>query len=441
MKVFFIFCFFLIAWNVQATESSEQEKEIFTLILQNNSEVKSAWQKYNEVRVSVLEVLSEYLPDAELNIRKGDVNVDIDPGVNGVDEFEFDEESYNLEVTQKIFEVGSITKLSAARKQVKADYLRFVDFVASSYLQAIKLYLEVLELEKNFAYSKAELDLLKKNRKITKIRNRGGVTSDLDYLQIQAEYLRVKSNFLEVAKNLTLKKAKLKYFIGKDLEVQELEQKHFKQGVNLDNILTEIKTSNIQLKIAKIDKEIYKKLKYIEFSNFGPVAELYYKSNNNEDSYSFYNSSISDTKIDSVGIEITVPLFKSGASISKIRQASKRYLAKKYDLISLQDSLEYEAVEIWENYSVLNSIIRTRESFKKYANNALTLAESNYKYGNGNILELFEAKKKLLEAQRDLVKAQNENIYNYFRYLYLKGKITPSLFSIDKKSLKNLLNG
>jgi len=284
------------------------------------------------------------------------------------------------------------------------------------------------------SYLEKNLKLLEEIQKIAKIRFKSGAVNKLDNLQAQTEYMRAKSEYLTVQKDLLANKANYKRISGVSYSDNNLKKPE--EVILPLNEFQELATvNNFTLKRTKLDNKIAKNTHYMEHKQFAPEAEFFYDYNKTDGNYSYLTNSTSSNSSTTYGVSVTVPLFKSGANIASVAKAKRNYLMSSFNYQDEVAAVRSEAVDIWENINLANQIVETQSKYLEYSEQSLKAANSNYKYGKTDLLNLLEAQKLHVEAKYELTKAENNVKLYYYKYLHLIGKLSPEYFQIDLDSI------
>jgi protease secretion system outer membrane protein len=121
------------------------------------------------------------------------------------------------------------------------------------------------------------------------------------------------------------------------------------------------------------------------------------------DTINTYNQ---DQVIRSIGFQLNVPLYNGGAVSAQTRQAQASHEKAKADL---ETQMDKTLVELRKNYNQVASSVPRNEALEKAVESArllVTATEQSIKGGVRINLDLLNAKRQLVTAQRDLAQAR-----------------------------------
>ncbi len=399
--------------------------------LKYNPEINRAYQNYLEFSAARYEAYAEYLPQADFTYQKFDLEID-----NTADNIadNFDIEQQDLAVTQKIFEVGSIKKINSALLLRQQKKLEFHQVIADNFINVVELALELDSNLKRISFLEANLKLLNEIKKVSQLKFKNGVESNLDYLQAQTEYLAGQSELLTAQKDVQILRAEFLELTTKSYLVFEVPNS-LTNIADQETFAAELLENNLELRAVELDKKISKNSAYIASKDFFPTAELFWNRSKTDGAFSFFNNNDQENTETTYGVQVSLPLFRSGATISQKVQAKRSYLAAGFTLEQIERDLQQRSVALYENIRVNKDITATRKEQLNFAEQSLTAAKTSYDIGSTDIINLLDAQRAFLEAEFQLVQAANAEKLDSYNYLYLKGQLLPQYFQIELDSI------
>ena len=146
------------------------------------------------------------------------------------------------------------------------------------------------------------------------------------------------------------------------------------------------------------------------------------KTDNGEDApFGSSGNLLSDTQRNSIGIQVTVPLYSGGLTSSQARQSSARANAAQSNLLAEQRMTTAKARNTYR--SVLNDVRRVSLAKKaiQSSQNALLATQSGYRAGSRNLLDVLQAQRSAFSARRDYTTARYDYIINSLRLKQVSG--------------------
>jgi outer membrane protein len=146
------------------------------------------------------------------------------------------------------------------------------------------------------------------------------------------------------------------------------------------------------------------------------------KTDNGEDApFGSSGNLLSDTQRNSIGIQVTVPLYSGGLTSSQARQSTARSNAAQANLLAEQRISAAKARNTYR--SVLNDVKRVDLAKKaiRSSQNALQATQSGYRAGNRNVFDVLQAQRSVFSARRDYTTARYDYIINSLRLKQVSG--------------------
>lgn len=407
------------------------DNKVFSETLKNNSLIKQYYYNYQQSKYNSKVELSEYLP--EINATYNNYKNKYDKTSNNLED-SYAVKDYGLSIEQKIYELGAVKKLEAAKLKIRQIKLSLDNLISNLFLKVISLSLDIKLKESEYIFLKAKLELLEEVKITSKIKFENGSTTKLDFLQAQTEYLKLQSELIKNQKETKILKQNYFKITGISYLGADFTGNDIKIG-SFENLQSEIKQNNLELKIFKLDNKIVKLKTDISYKNIAPSADLYIDYNRSNGGFSYMNNSTDTNSNIIYGVKVTIPLFKSGGNVANIKSAKQEYTANSYYLEDKVKQLDHDVFTLWQEITFAKELIKTQKSYLKYTGKTLEVAESNYNYGKTDLLDLLRAQNLDLEAKYELVKAKNLLIISKYKYLQLKGELLMDYFKIKLDSI------
>lgn len=152
-----------------------------------------------------------------------------------------------------------------------------------------------------------------------------------------------------------------------------------------------------------------------------PTLSLYASSRlTNSDSESSYNQKY-DT--DSVGIQVSLPLFAGGGAAAGTRQASRQYEQASYELDA---QVNATLNELRKQYNLCVSSVAKVRAYELAVNSASTLIDATRKSVAGGErvnLDVLDAEQQFYSARRDLAQSRYTYLRAWLQLRYLAGSL------------------
>ncbi len=245
-----------------------------------------------------------------------------------------------------------------------------------------------------------------------------------DISDIQARLDRNRADLIRIEQELRITEIDLEAILGLSIDLSK-----FSPPLLLS------KTTNLVLKdrdllklvgqhpaLLRYEQAILASRKQMEYerNKDGVVVQAFAAVVNNQSDGYFYD----DAQAAKIGLKLNVPLYLGGkieAAVSKARSESNQVMAlKRQKELLLMASLQNAIESSQHNQKRLTALKDVLESNKQ----ALVAAENGLSTGNRNILDLLDAQRNLLRAERDIAIVVNRLWMNWYLYQWSTGEIS-----------------
>lgn len=286
-------------------------------------------------------------------------------------------------------------------------------------LKTIQAYEDLSTKRKVLELNEENVKVYKEVLSLNKTRFELGEITSTDIAQTEARLLEAQSN-KEVAKSdLMAAEANFKDVVGmeapKKLDPVKLDDKILPK--TLAELLQAINTKNPSLISAMNQSEASKKGVDIAYSQLMPKVDASVAFNSINKTKNQNNSGTTYT------LQVSMPIFQSGAEYTNIKKSRHRREESKYKLSQLKTSLEAQAITAWNNYSISASILKARKKSIIAAEKSLSGIREEAKMGTRTTLDVLTEQANLFQTQVAYRRAIQNNIISYYSIVSLIGEL------------------
>ncbi|MCZ2720528.1 TolC family outer membrane protein [Marinomonas sp. 15G1-11] len=246
-----------------------------------------------------------------------------------------------------------------------------------------------------------------------------GLVSITDLQDAQAAYDAVKVNSLSAYSSVLKAQQALFQRTGKQItSIPELSKGY---KIQLDNDLTveqlikQAKVQNTDIKTLDLAVQAAEKNIQIEKSNGRSPTVVLTGALSQSDADSSPNKSSDGNSTDaSIGIGVSVPLYKGGAINASVRKASSTAEAVRENRAAAIQTLELNLRSLYLDLETSVAQIEAQSQLVKSRTSALEATQAGYDAGIRNLVELLTAQSNLYDAQ---------NTYQQLRYGFVVQKL------------------
>ena len=392
-----------------------------------NPKIKAQKKLFESSKENINQVQSNYFPSIDLNASKGFSKVDSASATRTAKERRSPQD-ISINLTQNLYSGG---KISAEIKKAKNQYLieeeNFKLVKQEVILESAEVFLELLEQKKLIELNKLKEHRFTKDLESIELLFKVGKASQSDLIFVKSELIKIVAEKIASINKLEFIETKYKNIVGDFIPKSQLEEPKFK-NINLPENYVTAETialkNNPKYRKLLIEEKISKNEVRSQFADALPNITLDAEYRTADD----FSSKGSSSDTAEITAELTIPLFRGGKNLSKIKQA--KLIAKKvrYDLENKKNETIQEVKNSWSNYKTFE--INLKSATISYEAKKLILEgiEQEAKLGMRSYIDVLKSKEDLIDAEFEKIKANHQLILSALK---LKA-------DIGELSLKNL---
>ena len=374
-------------------------EECLNISEKNNPELIAQQYKIKEMSYKYYQDISNILPqiDANLSYLRYDWELPSKKALFGVS---LDDYYAEISLKQVLFGGGkNIAKIKSSRATLEAEKQKYEQLRRATHLSVKKAYYELLRTKFALETQEKLIEKLKEQYNIAQLLYNSGKTTNLDVLKIQTQ-LASAEDALDNLKNLVYTKSLL---LGQTMGINEpVEIKLF-----LPQIDEKIKINTFCVDNGFIDNP---ELKYIDSLVNKAKYDISAEIGDGFLTISFRASEFWEDKVFFpdhknwyMGVGLNMPIFHSGAIISRINQA--KY--KKMQVIETQKQVKLNLTVRFQSAraTIIDKLnrLKTIKKVLDLSKETLTTAELKYNAGKITATELLDAQTMWLNSELNYI--------------------------------------
>ena len=424
-----------------APAHADSLNEALAEALGRNPSLAAARATYESVYKSQFVTMADMLPQVTAFARESRSNTDAttyrDGNVFGAANYgDHDSDAYGIRVTQDLFTSGkNINAFRSKRAEARSQRAVLTNTEQQILLSAASAYLSVLENQAILRLNEQNVVILQRQLDANLDRFEVGVVTRTDIAQSQAALAGAQSALLSSQANLRGSNAVYREVIGLDpigLE-RVAERPHLPR--TLDKAIDIARRENPSL-IAS--KEMSASGRYNAYSAVGsalPSISVTGSYTVTEDP-SVALAGV-ETEVTDVTVQLNVPIFRGGRSISGISAASDYADSLKYQVHASSDGVERGVIVAWNNYQAAQSVVPARQQQIEASEIALDGVIQENSLGTRTTLDVLNAEQGLLDARVAMVTADTDRNIAAFNVLASIGRLTGERLRIKPVELSD----
>lgn len=328
-----------------------------------------------------------------------------------------------LTVEQPLFSGGgTFANFQTARERIRAGRAQLTAVEQQVLFAAVVAYTDVVEKQSVLEVNQNNVDVLRKQLEATQARYEVGELTRTDVAQSQARLAIAMTGERQALGDLESSRATFRRVVGYDApqqvalppEPESLLPQHVEQAVEWSQV------NEPTLLAARYLEEAADSAINQQVSTLLPSASVQATASRGNDPI----PGLGRGHNDSLRLNISIPLYQSGAEWSRLREA--RYLAQqaKFTMFDTRDSVVENATRAWQDYQTAKAVIASNEEAVKAAEEALEGIHQEALYGTRTILDLLDTEQEVFNAQLELVRARVAEKQQAYRLLAAVGRLT-----------------
>jgi outer membrane protein len=332
--------------------------------------------------------------------------------------------SKTLDVQQPIFSGGeSWANYKSARDRVKAERAVLKDTEQQLLYNAVLAYSDVVEKKSVLKLNQNNVDVLRKQLEATQARFDVGEITRTDTAQSEARLSQSLSDERLALGALETSLATFKRAIGYDApEINTMPEVPLEiLPKSMDEAIAWAQTLNPALETAKFRAKAADSDIDARVGNILPEVTV-----NGAMSRSDTGNipGVSRFDRDSLTLNVSIPLYQSGAEWSRVREARNLADQAKFNTLDVQNIVVEDVTRAWQDYNTATAVIASTNEAMKAAEVALEGVRQENQYGVRTILDVLDAEQELFTTRVNLARAERTEKVQAYRLLATVGKLT-----------------
>lgn len=389
-----------------------------------NPNIKAQIENVNIADEQVSQAVSGWRPTITGNYSKGRQR----NSFSGSDYNYTDAQTKAVRVSQPIFNGGeTIANTRSAKKNVKAAREDLKNTEQNILLQAVAAYMDVVRDEAVLELSRSNHQVLQKQLEASKSRFAVGEVTRTDVAQSEARLARASTDVTQAKGALEVSRATFERVIGFKPTKLEKPKDLPTLPTSLDDALKTALLHNPAYNAAQQREKAAEHEVSAQKAALLPDVSLTGSMSREEGAGTLGNN---DFDSDDVLVNVTVPLYQSGAEYSRIRQAKLAVNQRKLDSINKHDATQEAVTKAWEDFQAQTAAIESNKAGIKAAEVALNGVKQEQLYGSRTVLDVLDAEQELFSARVNLVRTEHDRTVAAYSLLSAVGKMTAKDLSL-----------
>jgi len=293
-------------------------------------------------------------------------------------------------------------------------------------LRTAQAYFDVLRAAENLATAQAEEKAVKRSLEQTRQRYEVGLIAITDVQEAQATYDLTNVNLLSMQANLDVSYEALEALTGQRYDNIDALRSDISMQMPMPANVQDWVDSGLEkyagIRMAVSQKESARLQRNATRSNHLPTVSLT-ASYTLGDSAPSYTSYPLDSNVQTIGLNISLPLVAGGSMYGQTMQAASNLAAADYQLEYQRRTVKQSIRSLYRQLQTSVQNIDARRQSITSAETALKATETGYEVGTRNIVEVLDAQRQLFTAQSNYANARFDYIINLLNLKFYAGTL------------------
>lgn len=331
-----------------------------------------------------------------------------------------------LQLTQPLFNLEALARFKQGVAQTDLSQSKFISGSQDLLIRVAQAYMDVLLSIDQVHFQEMERDSFLEQSKVAQLLFERGEGAQTNVLEAKAAYQFADSKVIDANNALEIARRKLDAIVGGKFErtqtITRLKNQFEFIPMNQNDFASwkeRALANNSELKGMQSQVEItlqeYQKLNSGHYPVLNFVAAVTTQSSNTVSSIN------QKTNQNYLGLQLSLPIFSGGETVSRSTQAYANYLKAKADYDVARDRI---LTELRQQFDLMRSgpiKIRALQAAKDYSMSLVDSMRKGVVSGEKINLDVLIAQKSLLMSRRDLAQSQYLYLIAYLRLNQLGG--------------------
>jgi len=330
--------------------------------------------------------------------------------------------SYGIELKQPLFRgFRTRAETEAAEKQVLAGRAKLASAEGQLFIDTASAYLGILRDEAVLELERSHESVLADKLKETRVRSELGELTGTDVRQAESRLARAHVTRFQAESAFTQDRASFMRLVGNEPGQLQAPSLAFDSPKTLADIFHFAETQNSDVVAAQFAVEEATAEITLNKGSLLPEVDLV---GNSTRSYGEDISLPGREDSSQVLVQLTVPLYRSGADYSKARQAEQTKSQRQDELDEARRKAHESADNAWQALMTAQAALVADMTEVDAAGEALNGVREESKVGTRTTLDVLNAEQELLDAKIDQAKSQHDRDLAVLQIKSVVGQLT-----------------
>ncbi|WP_263351355.1 TolC family outer membrane protein [Acidicapsa acidisoli] len=389
--------------------AAETIEQALVQVYETNPTLLAERAKLRETDEQVSQALSNWRPDIEATANAGISNQAVhDPSSapiptssNGLTP-----RSTGLQFTQPLFRgFRTVAQTRAAEKQVEAERANLQVTEQKLFLDTGTAYIDVVHDLALVALDRDNERVLRDELNATKERLKQGDVGTTDVHQAESRLKRAEADRLKAESDLERHRAAYVHLVGDIPGTLQPPHLELADAASLDETLNLAKKHNPGIAAATANYDEADAEVDLNKGSLLPEVDLVGTTQKQWDQSTYIPGRQDSSQ---VLVQVTMPLYKTGADYSRTRAAEQKVTEQRMKLEEARHQVYEDATDGWHGLETARSTLIADEAERDAADLSLQNVREEAKAGTRTTLDVLNAEQELIDAKTAVIQAEHD---------------------------------
>ena len=401
--------------------------ECISSATENNTEIARAKAEFEIIKERERQSLASLLPSVDVSVARSKVNQDRSDVGSGKINQSYVVERDSIFLRQPIYRPRLLNDFKRSKTDVAAERFALKEKEDLLKYKVSNSYMRILILDEQLSLQNRKTKLLDEQLIAAKKALIAGTGTITEEVELKAAYDKAIVDILAIKQAIKIEFRELSFLAGTDIKrIKKLNSEQDKF-----NELNKINMEEWQALALENNAGILRVQERIQALTLAlsaqkkerlPVLDLNMEISRGSSESSFFVNSETSSK--SIGLSLSVPIYRGGGISSKIREASARLTVEEEILRSQEDDIRKQVQKAYfglsENYGLNQALSTAVKSAKLELSSNKKSAEAGFR----RKLDILVSQQKLLNVEKDLFDSKANMLLFWINLNLLSGKLS-----------------
>ena len=398
-------------------------EDALSMAYENNPFLKASREELKATDENMPQAISGFLPSISANTERG--RRETTQSGTAIDKVT---DTKEIVIRQPLFRGGqTYNNIKLAKNIIESGRESLKEVEQEVLLEAITAYSDIIRDQEVLELSKNNVEVLQKHLEVTTERFELGEVTKTDVAQAEAGLSVAKSEMISADGILESSKARFERIVGEKPGILKNIEQPAPFTHSLDELIQIAMAENPSILSTMYSQKAANNRVSVEKGKLLPSVN--FQASKDEQKGALFTSS--DLENERFSINVSIPLYQSGAEYSSVRQAKFNHGRLKLGLEDQRNKVREAVIEAFNNFHVARAVIKSNQAAIEASQIALEGTQEEAKFGARTTLDVLDAEQELFEAKANLIRSKRDEIVSSYTLLSYIGRLNPKELGLD----------